>query len=91
MRQPVRVSIPSSKLLARRVTLGACAEHNVKVVESSFRGRADRTKERPGDSTECGALSFATFTSEQSLLFDVEINLRCGAVFDDLLAVQFHF
>src|ERR1700693_6625533 len=25
------------------------------------------------------------------LFFNVEINLRCGAVFDDLLAVQFHF
>jgi hypothetical protein len=29
-------------------------------------------------------------TFERFLLFNVEINLRCGAVFDDLLAVQFH-
>jgi hypothetical protein len=43
------------------------------------------------DSTESGALSFANFTSEQFLLFNVKINLGCGAVFDDLLPVQFHF
>src|SRR5713101_568478 len=30
-------------------------------------------------------------TSEQSLFFNVEINLRCRPVFDYLLAVQFHF
>jgi hypothetical protein len=60
---------------------------------SSFRGRADQTK-APRDSKEfSGAIVCVGLNStfEQSLLFNVEINLRRGAVFNYLLAVQLHF
>jgi hypothetical protein len=53
----------------------------------------DVCSNEPHDSKESGTLSFAwtPYHIEQSLLFNVEINLRCRPVFDYLLAVQFHF